>query len=105
MQMDLFNEPKYQVHREFMFLLYAAKVLINDVVLPKIVHIFGNAERKPHRHQQQPPESRAQRVRTLALTKRIVEPQLKHLADWERHYSQKCVVLFLHFMPYPHCGV
>jgi dynactin complex subunit len=89
MQMGLFNEPKYQVHHDIMFLLKAAKVLVNEVVLPEIAHIFGNAERKPLHQQQQRQENRFQRVHILALVNMIVEPKLKKLAAWKRQYNDK----------------
>jgi hypothetical protein len=88
MQMGLFTGPEYQKHRDFMFLLNTAKVLVNGVVLPKILQIFGTTERTPQLHQQGQ-QSRAQRVHTLALVKLFVEPKLKELGEWHRHYSEE----------------
>jgi hypothetical protein len=93
MQFGLFNKPEYKVHRDIMSLLYAAKMLVNGVLVPKIVHLFGTAERTPL-HQQQQQQSRAQRVQTLALVNKIVGPKLKSLANWEQRYCDKCEDFF-----------
>jgi hypothetical protein len=86
--MGLFNE--YHVHRDFMSLLNAAKVLVNRIVLPKIVHIFGTAVRKPLDQQRQQ-QTGLQRVHTLELVNKIMGPKLKHLDDWYRDHSYKNV--------------
>jgi ribosomal protein S15P/S13E len=88
MEKGVFNESKYQVNRDIMFLLNATKMLINRVVLPKIVHIFGSVARQPHNQQRQQ-ETGLPRVQTLALVNKIVEPKLKHLDEWQRDYHNK----------------